>query len=130
MSNRTFRPNLSKENVKLIRKWVRALRSGKYKQGRGALRPVADQFCCLGVLCDVVAPNGWQPSATRASINHHGVGGVPSGVVQAAAGLFTCDFLVTLNDRGRGSDLAGKRRRVTFRGIASYIEKELAKATA
>ena len=46
-------------------KWVAALRSGKYKQGRGALRVAGgsynheapesneDRFCCLGVLCDV-----------------------------------------------------------------------------
>jgi hypothetical protein len=45
---------------KLKTKWVRALRSGKYKQGRRALckisgtkRPVK-QFCCLGVLCELV----------------------------------------------------------------------------
>lgn len=34
-------------------KWVGALRSGKYKQGRGALHR-GDKFCCLGVLCEVL----------------------------------------------------------------------------
>lgn len=34
-------------------KWLAALRSGEYAQGRSALR-VNDTFCCLGVLCDVV----------------------------------------------------------------------------
>lgn len=35
-------------------KWVAALRSGEYKQGREALR-IGDRFCCLGVLCDLHA---------------------------------------------------------------------------
>ena len=30
-----------------------ALRSGKYKQGGGCLRTNDDNFCCLGVLCDL-----------------------------------------------------------------------------
>jgi hypothetical protein len=33
--------------------WVRALRSGEYKQGRGTLKQ-NDCFCCLGVLCKVL----------------------------------------------------------------------------
>lgn len=39
-------------NLDNIRKGVAALRSGEYKQARGALR-VNDRYCCLGVLCDV-----------------------------------------------------------------------------
>lgn len=35
-------------------KWVASLRSGKYKQGRMALRK-NDKFCCLGVACDLYA---------------------------------------------------------------------------
>lgn len=37
------------ENAK---KWVQALRSGEYKQGKDALRD-NDKFCCLGVACEV-----------------------------------------------------------------------------
>lgn len=36
-------------------KWVAALRSGEYEQGKGALRTANDKFCCLGVLCDIHA---------------------------------------------------------------------------
>jgi hypothetical protein len=32
--------------------WTKALRSGKYKQTRGALRD-STGYCCLGVLCDL-----------------------------------------------------------------------------
>lgn len=34
-------------------KWVTALRSGEYTQGRGQLRTNDNKFCCLGVLCDI-----------------------------------------------------------------------------
>ena len=40
-------------NKARINKWVNALRSGKYKQGRNALRPKENGFCCLGVACDL-----------------------------------------------------------------------------
>lgn len=42
-------------------KWVAALRSGQYKQGTKALR-IGDNYCCLGVLCDVVGVN-WESTA-------------------------------------------------------------------
>lgn len=34
------------------KKWLKALRSGEYKQGSGQLRS-DDRYCCLGVLCDI-----------------------------------------------------------------------------
>ena len=34
------------------RKWVVALRSGKYEQAKNALRD-GNGFCCLGVACDI-----------------------------------------------------------------------------
>ena len=33
--------------------WLEALRSGKYKQGRDKLCNLQNQYCCLGVLCEV-----------------------------------------------------------------------------
>jgi hypothetical protein len=47
----------------LIEQWAAALESGKYKQGRAELRSCDDEFCCLGVLCDIIAPEGWKPLA-------------------------------------------------------------------
>ena len=41
-------------NQEIKRRWVEALRSGEYKQGREALK-CQGQFCCLGVLCDLHA---------------------------------------------------------------------------
>lgn len=42
--------------------WVDALRSGKYKQGRGALRSGGNEYCCLGVLIDVLGIDWYPPS--------------------------------------------------------------------
>jgi hypothetical protein len=40
-------------------KWIDALRSGKYEQGRGQLRSKDDEYCCLGVLLDILSPDAW-----------------------------------------------------------------------
>lgn len=52
-----------KKSVK--KKWVAALRSGKYKQGTGTLRTQEDEFCCLGVLCEVARIEGVIPNPIR-----------------------------------------------------------------
>lgn len=48
---------------KVKARWVAALRSGDYKQGRLRLRTTSklagDKFCCLGVLCDIEQPELW-----------------------------------------------------------------------
>jgi len=38
-----------------LKKWIDALRSGDYKQGMYKLRSRAEEYCCLGVACDVYA---------------------------------------------------------------------------
>lgn len=46
-----------KAHVKAL--WVTALRSGEYGQADGSLREVdTNNFCCLGVLCDVAVKAG------------------------------------------------------------------------
>jgi hypothetical protein len=43
-------------NKEIKQRWVNALRSGRYKQGRGALRRITgsgEEYCCLGVLCQL-----------------------------------------------------------------------------
>jgi hypothetical protein len=45
-------------NQRIKKLWIKALRSGEYKQGKEALRLLRgrgkpDAFCCLGVLCDL-----------------------------------------------------------------------------
>ncbi len=43
----------------LTRKWLNALRSGEYKQTSSCLRNSNNEFCCLGVAVDVMAPSTW-----------------------------------------------------------------------
>lgn len=46
-----------KPNIKKL--WLKALSSGKYKQGTGKLHNVkTDRHCCLGVLCELAANEG------------------------------------------------------------------------
>ena len=45
-SNYKFTP----DDIKQMKKWVKVLRSGKYKQTKGSLQ-TGDGFCCLGVAC-------------------------------------------------------------------------------
>jgi hypothetical protein len=44
-----------KQNI--MKKWIKALRSGKFKQGMGTLKQYNSkgeaQYCCLGVLCEL-----------------------------------------------------------------------------
>ena len=44
-------------NKDIKQKWVKALRSGEYKQGSRFLH-YEDKFCCLGVLCDLMNISG------------------------------------------------------------------------
>ena len=46
------------QQVENRHKWIAALRSGEYDQGRTVLRS-GDAFCCLGVACDISSLGEW-----------------------------------------------------------------------
>jgi hypothetical protein len=48
-------------------KWVAALRSGEYPQGKDFLQSNG-KFCCLGVLCEVAGIHGQQLSDNGAAV--------------------------------------------------------------
>lgn len=48
-------------NKEIKTQWLAALRSGEYQQGKGSLRGKNNEFCCLGVLCDIAVKNGVIP---------------------------------------------------------------------
>jgi hypothetical protein len=141
--------SLTKEQVENRKKWVQALRSGKYRQGSGTLRRWVDgtetAYCCLGVACDVLDPNGWTDLSTHkfgaGYLDEEGVErlGLSIGLTEAAAaqGAFTLpqDVLVSLNDEGmfkRGNHAytvkgvvdaeTGLMQPFTFDEIADIIE--------
>lgn len=47
-------------NPEVKAKWLEALRSGEYEQGKGELRR-GDTYCCLGVLCNISQLGRWNP---------------------------------------------------------------------
>jgi hypothetical protein len=99
-----------KKSVKA--KWVKALRSGEYQQGTGALHGEdyasgTDVFCCLGVACDIGITRPCENGDEFADYAF-----LPEETQQKLAGY---------ND---GSPSKKKPRR-SFKWIAAYIERYL-----
>ena len=87
-------------NQDIKQKWVTALRSGEYKQGFCRLRGEANNFCCLGVLCDLAAKDGagqWDLNGPPTFVSGYereiGVGSL-TPEIQEWAGLPTPDPVV------------------------------------
>lgn len=97
--------------------WCNALRSGEYRQGEGALRRRRngeDQYCCMGVLCDVIAPDKWDPDELGFFYlwnNNQSTGRVPVSLIPK---LIQGD-LIGMND----TDLK------SFAEIADWIEQNV-----
>lgn len=51
---------LDRKDLNQLKKWINALRSGKYKQGRYALQDSNNGYCCLGVACKILIPTKYQ----------------------------------------------------------------------
>jgi hypothetical protein len=105
-------------NQELKTKWLAALRSGGYKQGRQKLRIGKGEntrMCCLGVLADIIDPDAW-------GRNNHWL---HEGDVRDQLDLSTLNRveirsivqsrLINFNDRDKKS----------FTEIADYIEAHL-----
>jgi hypothetical protein len=95
-------------------KWIAALRSGAYKQGRRNLRDDLDNFCCVGVLCDIVNPNAWSDAThTPVKVFEKGYYSIlPHSVREKVGGPLDEDVYYSMNDRAL----------MTFDEIANYIE--------
>ena len=91
-------------------KWVAALRSGKYKQGRGALRK-GDTFCCLGVACDLIDKDGWEDGT-------FGMGWNGTGCESTDLPFINSDEAISLSE-------LNDKERLSFKEIADYIEHNL-----
>lgn len=109
------------------RKWVRALRSGKYKQTKGRLERVngVNRFCCLGVACDLF--NKSVPKSKRLERTIVGKNGrygneedLLPGVVKKWLGLSANDGSIDNDDSLACINDAGKR----FATIADIIESQ------
>lgn len=45
---------MTAEQKQNVIKWLEALRSGRYEQGKGFLRSLDHKYCCFGVLCEIL----------------------------------------------------------------------------
>lgn len=106
-------------NKQVKKDWVKALRSGKYKQGFKALK-IEDRFCCLGVLCDLHLQKHGAKWEKKESTNYEEyLGGdvsLPKEVVEWAKlskdeFAIDIDALIGKNDKGE-----------SFEEIANLIE--------
>lgn len=90
----------------LKRKWVDALRSGKFERGNGRLK-ADSKYCCLGVLRHIANPRD-KRRAAHAHLLHSDQ--------LAEFGLSNSEQtkLADMNDNGK-----------TFSEIADYIEKRI-----
>lgn len=103
-------------------KWVEALRSGKYQQGRQQLATETQTgrtYCCLGVLCEVAKQEG-------VIIGYIDTDSYLPEVVQQWAGLKTKDgeFRDKYNERTSLSDGLNDREFQPFERIADVIESQ------
>ena len=106
-------------------KWLKALRSGKYKQTKQTLyNPKTKGFCCLGVLQHVTHGNCEGPSRDDVD-SGYAYGGLPSDGYWKAIGATGADWghgsiyhasstLSKKNDSGS-----------SFKTIANWIEKNV-----
>lgn len=91
-------------------RWLEALRSGAYSQGKWRLRSIDNKFCCLGVLADVMDPNAWLKNCEEFYWKGHRFR-VPE---------FTLSLMVQ-SDLEQANDNEGK----SFLEIADWIEENI-----
>ena len=96
------------------KRWLKALRSGKYRQTRGKLKSRNGSFCCLGVLCDIQDAQ-WEWDGIMYGV----LGNVALPPEKFCAGIQSLGELSELNDGTSG------HKKHSFSQIADYIEKNL-----
>jgi hypothetical protein len=98
-----------------LRNWIAELRSGKYKQGVGTLRNLNDEYCCLGVGCNVLDPYQWHEGSNR--YNYSYLDKSLDHWLLESLGLTNSDqdTLIAMNDT----------QRKNFYAIADHIESRI-----
>lgn len=120
---------ITRTRAEVYKLWVKALRSGKYKQAQGQLRDedatesgwrgssdTFTGFCCLGVLCDLAIKDGgmapWDmrggPSSSAGSLQ-------PKVMKWMGMDSYMMNYLIELNDD----------EEKTFDEIADVIEETI-----
>lgn len=108
-------------NPDIKAKWLEALRSGKYQQGKSRLR-ADDRFCCIGVLCDVLNADAWAHSSVEIGEFYWRdpqgykvfAALLPEALETTGLSSDQQDNLIDMNDNGE-----------SFETISAHIEKTL-----
>lgn len=100
-------------DAQLKQKWVEALRSGKYEQGRGQLFDDG-KYCCLGVFCQV---------AGLEIENGNRVAGTPAG--EDGYHLISEKIAFSTSELFKRNDGLSPYERQDFHQIADYIEANI-----
>jgi hypothetical protein len=96
--------------------WTAALRSGNYKQGAGALKNKNDEYCCLGVLCDISGEGEWVPVMKQCAYRDKQEDNITHpGTTWSGLSLVQMNQLIYFNDD----------KEWTFQQIADWIEENL-----
>lgn len=115
-------------NKELKQKWIDALRSGRYQQGRAVLRqetPSGIYHCCLGVLADVsdhpraktIMESGYTCLPTAVSYEFD----INTPFTQIGEDVFSFEtFLMRANDADPSSEIY-----MNFNQIADWIEENI-----
>jgi hypothetical protein len=116
--------NQHKMNQTIKEKWLQALRSKEYEQGRGCLKE-EDKFCCLGVLTDLyIKENNLNWSLDDSSCVYEKLP-VPAPAVRDWAGLEYANPVIKI-DKPFPDTLAGMNDHgYSFEEIADVIEQQL-----
>lgn len=113
-------------------KWLAALRSGDYKQGKNYLHNSAkDTFCCLGVLCEVAGIPRRDAKLFGDPVDDYNFAGkFSAGTVYSVPGKFemknseTGDWPIPEPDRDTLIDL-NDNKNWDFQAIANWIEANI-----
>lgn len=100
-------------------KWIANLRSGKYAQGRGLLRGLANDYCCLGVLCDISGLGQWENRTDDSMMLFISDKGKP--YMEDVVGELREDLGLT-NDQVNKLISLNDTEKLTFAQIADWIE--------
>lgn len=108
----------------VMKKWVKALRSGKYLQGKWQLMK-RDKvtghptYCCLGVLADIVCDE-----RALSKSDELGIHSLLTDRVKQLAGMKTNDGAIKFKEEAVLSlPLLNDTRKRSFKQIAAFIER-------
>lgn len=127
-----FKPLYPDADKDLARRWVAELRNPTRTQAQGALR-TDDGMCCLGVLCDITNPDGWERVTYASEVDEYGwtfeVAGFavpPFELVKQLTGLTEAPLMIELGKDDEGRSVSASELNdlcaFTFAEIAAAVE--------